>query len=238
MSRTLFRTRIKFCGLTRAGDVRLASELGVDAVGFVLAAGSPRRVHAEEARAIRNALGPLVDAVLLFMDNPGDEVREAIRMVRPTLLQFHGSEDDAFCRSFGLPYLKAIAMGRGDEQGNDNGDATALQLRYPGAAGFLFDGHAPGETGGQGQRFPWSKIPTGLNKPFMLAGGLTADNVFDAIQTTLPWGVDVCSGIESAPGLKDGERMRRFVEEVRRADCYVDPDEEADAVADSGVVHG
>lgn len=230
MSRTLFRTRIKFCGLTRAGDVRLASELGVDAIGFVLAAGSPRRVQAEEARAMRNALEPLVDAVLLFMDNPADEVREAIRMVRPTLLQFHGSEDDAFCRGFGLPYLKAIAMGEAGANGDriGNGDATALQLRYPAAAGFLFDGHAAGESGGQGQRFPWSRIPTGLNKPFVLAGGLDPHNVFAAIQSTLPWGVDVSSGIESAPGIKDGERMRRFVEEVRRADCHVDPDEDAD----------
>lgn len=225
MSRTLFRTRIKFCGLTRAGDVRLASELGVDAIGFVMAQASPRRVQAEEARAMRNALEPLVDAVLLFMDNPADEVREAIRIVRPTVLQFHGSEEDAFCRGFGLPYLKAIAMGDADADGF--ADAVALQLRYPSAAGFLFDGHATGGAGGQGQGFAWSRIPTGLNKPFVLAGGLSADNVFDAIQATLPWGVDVSSGIESTPGIKDGEHMRRFVEEVRRADCLDELGEEA-----------
>lgn len=221
MSRTLFRTRIKFCGLTRAGDVRLASELGVDAVGFVFADGSPRRLQAEEARAMRNALGPLVDAVALFMDNSPDEVREVIRLVRPSLLQFHGSEDDVFSRSFGLPYLKAIPMGNaGDRRGGD--DATALQLRYPGAAGFLFDGHGSGISGGSGRAFDWSTLPTGLGKPFVLAGGLHPENVFDAIQATLPWGVDVSSGIESAPGIKDGDKMRRFVEEVRRADCHSD----------------
>jgi phosphoribosylanthranilate isomerase len=218
MNRTLFRTRIKFCGMTRAGDVRLASELGVDAIGFVFAAASPRRVRAEEARVMRNALAPLVDAVALFMDNSAEDVRNVIKLVRPSLLQFHGSEDDAFCRSFGTPYLKAIPMGEGTRVG----DATALQLRFPAAAALLFDGHGGEVRGGNGSRFDWSRIPTGLHKPFVLAGGLDPDNVFEAIQQTLPWGVDVSSGIESAPGIKDGDLMRHFVEEVRRADCHTD----------------
>lgn len=219
MTRTLFRTRIKFCGMTRAGDVRMASELGVDAVGFVFAQGSPRRVHPEEARAMRNALEPLVDAVAVFRDNTAREVRDTIRQVRPTVLQFHGDEDDACCRSFALPYIKAIAIGDAPVE-----DARALQLRYPGASAFLFDGKHPGS----GRSFDWSKLPTGLNKPFVLSGGLGVATVFDAIQKTLPWGVDVCSGLENAPGLKDGEKMRRFVEEVRRADCHVEPDAKAD----------
>lgn len=216
MTRTLFRTRIKFCGMTRPGDVRLASELGVDAVGFVFAPASPRRVEPEEARAMRHALEPLVDVVALFMDNPADEIRAVVKQVRPSLLQFHGDEDDAFCRGFGVPYLKAVAMarhGRGPEQ------AQALHLQFPGAAGFLFDSHAPGGQGGTGKTFDWSAIPTGLGKPFVLAGGLEPDNVFRAVVATAPWGVDVSSGIESAPGIKDGDKMRRFVEEVRRADC-------------------
>ena len=113
MNRILFRTRIKFCGFTRPGDVRLACELGADAIGFVFARNSPRRIEPEEARAMRQALAPLVDAVALFMDNPVDEVREVVRQIRPSLLQFHGDEDDAFCRGFGVPYLKAIPMGGG-----------------------------------------------------------------------------------------------------------------------------
>ncbi len=216
-NKTLYRTRIKFCGMTRAGDVRLASELGVDGVGFVFAHGTARRVRPEEARLMRIALAPLVDAVALFMDNTAEEVREAVRQVRPTLLQFHGQEDDAFCRGFGVPWLKVVAMG-----GAETESSTALQLRYPGAAGFLFDGHAAGAHGGSGQPFDWTRMPTSLSKPMIVAGGLTADNVFDAIVATLPWGVDVSSGIESAPGIKDGHRMRRFVEEVRRADCHVE----------------
>ena len=111
MVRPLFRTRIKFCGLTRAGDVRLAGELGVDAIGLIFARRSPRRIAPQEARALRDAMAPLVDVVALFMDNDADEVREAIAHARPTLLQFHGSEDDAFCRKFGLPYLKGIGLG-------------------------------------------------------------------------------------------------------------------------------
>lgn len=217
MSKTLFRTRIKFCGLTRPGDVRLASELGVDAIGFVFAERSPRRLQAEEARAMRNALAPLVDAVALFMDNPNEEVREVVRHVRPSLLQFHGNESDAFCRSFGVPYLKAIAMGEPGMQ-----YAPSLQARYPGAAGFLFDSHVPGEQGGSGQTFDWSRLPGDPGKPWLLAGGLSPDNIFDAVVATRPWGVDVSSGIESAPGIKDGDKMRRFVEEVRRADCHPD----------------
>lgn len=214
--RTLFRTRIKFCGMTRSGDVRLASELGVDAVGFVFAVDSPRCVHPQQARMMRQALGPLVDAVALFMDNSVEEVRKAVRLVRPTLLQFHGAEDDAFCRGFGVPYIKAVAMG------DEAPTAATLRARYPGAVGFLFDANATGEPGGSGRTFDWTRLPSDLQAPILLAGGLHAGNVFEAVTSVLPWGVDVSSGVESSPGLKDGEKMRHFVEAVRRADCHVE----------------
>ena len=215
MQRALFRTRIKFCGLTRAGDIRLAGELGVDAVGLVFARHSKRRVEPASARALRDAMAPLVDVVALFMDNPVDEVREAIAQVRPSLLQFHGSEDDAFCRRFGLPYLKGIGM-RGHEAALSG---RMLHARYPSAAGFVLDGHAQGAAGGSGQRLDLSAIPPDMTKPWVLAGGLEPANVFAAVRRASPWGVDVSSGIEVQPGVKDGVLMRRFVEEVRRADC-------------------
>lgn len=215
MNRALFRTRIKFCGLTRAGDVRLAGELGVDAVGLIFAAQSKRRVAPETVRGLRDALGPLVDAVALFMDNSLDEVRTAIAHARPTLLQFHGSEDDAFCRRFGVPYLKGIGMG-GEEAAFSG---RVLHARYPHAAGFVLDGHAPGASGGSGLRMAVERIPDDMSKPYVLAGGLCPDNVFAAVRAASPWGVDVSSGIEIEPGIKDGALMRRFVEEVRRADC-------------------
>jgi phosphoribosylanthranilate isomerase len=205
------RTRIKFCGLTRPGDVRLAAELGVDALGFVFAAASPRRLDIAQVPALRQALPPLVDAVALFMDNPGSEVLLAIRALRPTLLQFHGSEDDAFCRGFGLPFVKSVAMGQGMD------DAMAARRRYPSASAFLLDGHGPGQAGGRGERFDWTSIPP-LGRPVFLAGGLLPSNVAQAIRVARPFAVDVSSGIESAPGLKDGDKMQQFVEEARRAD--------------------
>jgi phosphoribosylanthranilate isomerase len=216
------RTRIKFCGLTRAEDVAEACALGVDAVGFVFAARSKRRVSSAAAAGLRDGLQPFVDAVALFMGNPADEVRDVIAAVRPSILQFHGDEDDGFCAAFGLPYLKAIAMG-----GDAVVDGAALLRRYPRAAGFLFDSNASGQAGGSGHTFDWSRIPDDFARPYLLAGGLHPDNVFDAIRATGCWGVDVssgieasgieASGIESAPGIKDAARMRRFVREVQRA---------------------
>lgn len=222
MKRNLFRTRIKFCGMTRPGDVRLAGELGVDAVGFIFADGSPRQVHAEQARAMRNALLPLVNAVAVFRNNNGSDVRDVVRQVRPTLLQFHGEESDAFCRGFGVPYIKAVPMG-----GERKIDGVALRLQYPAASGFLFDSHGGGNEPGQGIRFDWKRIPANFDLPYFVAGGLTPDNVFDAAFSTMPWGIDAGSGIESEPGVKDGDLMRRFVAEVRRADCHELDDDES-----------
>ena len=214
MTRTLYRTRIKFCGMTRPGDVRLASELGVDAVGFIFAEGSPRQVTPVAARQLRLAMAPMVSAVALFRNNTAEEVREVVRQIRPALLQFHGDEEDPFCRSFRVPYMKAVPMG-----GDDEWDAQSLQQRWPSAAAFLFDSHGGGRSGGSGHAFDWRRLPTGLHRPFVLAGGLDPGNVAEAIAATLPWAVDVASGIEFSPGIKDGEKMRRFVAEVRKADC-------------------
>lgn len=207
------RTRIKFCGLTRPGDVRLAGELGVDALGFIFVPGSRRALDPAQAEALREAVPPLTQVVALFMDASEPEVRIAIRALRPTLLQFHGREAAAFCERFGLPWIKTLPMGEGVAA------AELLAARYPSADAFLLDGHKAGEQGGQGARFDWADLPA-LAKPWLLAGGLTPDNVFEAVRLARPLGVDVSSGIESAPGQKDGERMHRFVEEVRRADGF------------------
>ncbi|HMB55643.1 MAG TPA: phosphoribosylanthranilate isomerase [Arenimonas sp.] len=205
------RTRIKFCGLTRPGDVRLAVELGVDALGFVFATGSPRFVTPELLPGLRSAVSPLVDVVALFMDASGAAVVEVVRALRPSLLQFHGREDDAFCRSFGLPFIKTLTMGPGSE------DAQTARKRYPSASALLLDGHAPGQQGGRGESFDWGLVPN-LGRPIFLAGGLDAGNVGTAIRQARPYAVDVSSGIESSPGLKDGDKMQQFVDEVRRAD--------------------
>ena len=208
------RTRIKFCGMTRAGDVRLACELGVDAIGLVFAARSPRRVVLEQALALRDAAAATTSVVALVMDNPETEVDAIVQRLQPQLLQFHGSEDDASCARYGIPFLKAIAM---RDVAAD--DVPSLLARYPSAAGFVFDGHAPGAMGGSGQRFDWSHLGRhAIVRPWLLAGGLDAANVGAAVRTVRPWGVDVASGIESQPGIKDGAKMRAFADAVRNAE--------------------
>ena len=208
-------TRIKFCGLTRAEDVRLAVELGVDYVGLVFAPRSPRKLLLGQARMLRELVPDEIAVVALVMDSTAAEIEAVIENVRPDLVQFHGDESDAFCTGFGLPFLKAIAMGGGAE------DALARTAEFPSAYGYLLDGHAQGEQGGSGQRFDWRRVPR-LDKPVLLAGGLTSENVATAIRTARPWGVDVSSGIESAPGIKHADRMRLFLDEARRADAQPD----------------
>lgn len=204
--------RIKFCGMTRAEDVRLAVELGVDCVGLIFASRSPRRLEIAQAKALRATLPSGVAAVALLMDNARDEVLRIVEDVAPDVLQFHGSEPDAFCASFGLPFFKTIAMG-------DGRDPATAMAEFPSAFGFVLDGHRAGEAGGSGQCFDWSRLPQAAGRPLLLAGGLTPDNVAAAVAAAHPWGVDVSSGIESAPGIKDAERMRRFVAAVRVSDA-------------------
>ena len=211
------RTRIKFCGLTRAEDVRLAVELGVDYIGLVFAPHSPRRLLLGQARMLRELVPEEIVVVALAMDNNSSEIEAIVDNVQPDLLQFHGAEEDAFCASFAKPFFKAIAMGGETES------AFARIAQFPSASGFLFDGHAAGEQGGSGKRFDWRQMPQALEKPFLLAGGLSPGNVGVAIRTARPWGVDVSSGIELSPAVKDPEAMRRFVEAVRHADTVPSP---------------
>ena len=229
---TIERVRVKFCGFTRREDALAACALGVDAIGLVLTRRSKRFAGIGSARDIRRALPPFVTVVTLFMDDEPGFIAEAIATVRPDLLQFHGSEEAPDCVRYGLPYLKAVPMGRspgapgrspsaakamdGQEQSmGKGGDWRAVVAAHPQAAGFLFDGNAAGEQGGSGKLFDWTQLPGSLSAPMILAGGLTPENVGDALAAARPYAVDVASGIESAPGVKDLEKMRRFVAAVR-----------------------
>ena len=205
------RTRIKFCGMTHADDVALACRLGADALGFIFVPASKRVLDIAHARALVAATPPFVARVGLFVDPTRDEVQAVLDRVDLDCLQFHGGEDAVFCAQFGLPYLKAVAMG-----GERPGDVDVADA-HPRARGFVFDAHAPGGSGGSGLTFDWSLFPANMSKS-ILAGGLSPDNVFDAITRTRPWAVDVVSGVEAAPGRKDAGKMRRFIHEVRRAD--------------------
>ena len=203
-------TRIKCCGMTRVEDALFAAELGVDAIGVVLTAHSKRQVSLAQARAIVEAMPPFVTTVALCMDDEANFVQEIIDTVRPSMLQFHGNESNEWCKQFGQPYLKAIAMGAGA--------AALYQLHdHPHAAGLLLDGHGLGEPGGSGKSFDWSLMPRDLKQPLILAGGLNASNVAAAIRIARPWAVDVSSGIESVPGVKDHGKLRDFVAAVRAA---------------------
>lgn len=205
------RTRIKFCGLTRADDIAAAVRLGVDALGFVFHPASPRCVTASQAQALTADLPPLVTTVALFMNAPTEQVRAVLSVWQPSCLQFHGDESPDYCASFGLPYIKAIAM-RGAV------DLAQAAARHASARALLLDGHAPGEAGGGGQAFDWQRV-NALPLPVFLAGGLHAGNVEEAIAIARPYAVDVSSGIESAPGHKDAVKMADFAAAVRRADA-------------------
>lgn len=209
------RTRIKFCGITRVEDAQFAVALGVDAIGLVLTLKSRRFAGLDCAQTIRRSLPPFVTVVALFMDDEPAWITEAVKAIEPNLLQFHGGETAPECARYDRPYLKAVAMGQ-------NNDWRETVTAHPCARGFVFDGHAVGEQGGAGQMFDWARIPGDVRSALILAGGLTCDNVATAIAAVRPYAVDVSSGIESgviasAPGIKDAQKMRRFVEEVQRA---------------------
>jgi phosphoribosylanthranilate isomerase len=213
------RTRVKFCGMTRVEDALAAARLGVDAVGIVLARRSRRFAGIERAREICRSLPPFVTTVALFMDDEPAFVVQAVTAVSPQLLQFHGSETGADCVRYGRPYLKSVAMGaRAEAMGPAGADWHALVAAHPHAAGFVFDGHGAGESGGSGRRFDWTLLPAGIDKPVILAGGLDHENVGAAIRQVHPFAVDVSSGIESEQGIKDEDRMRRFMAAVNEAD--------------------
>ncbi len=204
------RTRIKFCGMTRGEDLAIAGQLGVDAVGFVLVARSPRVVTAARAAELRRGLPASVRVVALFQDADRAFVQASILDLQPDVLQFHGGEDAQFCASFGVPYMKAVSM-------DGTHDLASAASRHADAIALLLDSHAAGGLGGTGQRFDWDAV-TAVDKPLVLAGGLDPDNVGAAIARVKPFGVDVSSGIESAPGVKDSAKMRAFVNSVRAAD--------------------
>lgn len=204
-------TRIKCCGVTRSEDAVLAARLGADAVGVVFAARSPRRVSVARAREIVRSLPPFVASVALFMDDEESLVRDVMDTMRPSLLQFHGQETDAWCAQFGHPFVKAVAMGEGVA-------ALARLEAYPHAAALLLDGHGRDEPGGTGRRFDWSLVPRGMAQPLILAGGLNAANVAAGIHALHPWAVDVSSAVEQAPGIKDADKLVAFIRAVRAAD--------------------
>ncbi|HMA90777.1 MAG TPA: phosphoribosylanthranilate isomerase [Burkholderiales bacterium] len=204
------RTRVKICGITRAPDAQAAARAGADAIGLVFYPPSPRFLGLAQARALRRALPPFVSAVALFVNPSVEEVQRVLETVRPDALQFHGEESPDFCERFGVPYLKACRVRQGV-------DLLEYLRPYSGASGWLADAYVEAY-GGTGTSFDWSVVPQQRALPLVLSGGLTCDNVGDAIRIVRPWGVDVSSGVESAKGIKDAGKIAAFIGEVRNAD--------------------
>ena len=212
------RTRIKFCGITRVEDMEQAVSLGVDAVGLVFAPGSPRHVDVQQACTLIDRCGPFVTRVGLFMDQDAGTIKNITKHVPLDMLQFHGNESEQFCTSFGMPYLKSVAMGslKNDCSANNQLSESKDACGYLTASALLLDSHELGQPGGSGKTFDWQNVPV-FNLPIIVAGGLNAVNVGDAIKQLKPYAVDVSSGIESSKGKKDINKMRDFVKSVRIA---------------------
>jgi len=202
------RTRVKICGITRAQDALKAVEFGADAIGLVFYEASPRSVSVENAREIIQELPPFVSTVGLFVDPSPKYVASILHRVALDLLQFHGNELPVECGCYSKPYVKAIKMQPGV-------DLPQQIQRYSGARGILLDTFDPSLPGGTGRIFDWSEIPKGLDKPIILAGGLTPNNVWQAITKVRPFAVDVSGGVEAEKGIKDMEKMAAFMRGVQ-----------------------
>ncbi|MEJ2383925.1 MAG: phosphoribosylanthranilate isomerase [Xanthomonadales bacterium] len=200
--------RVKICGITRPRDVAAAVAAGADALGFVFTERSRRWVDPRQAAGLVRAVPAFVCRVGLFMNADPDEVRRTLRHVPLNLLQFHGDESADHCEQFDRPYIKAVSMAAGS-------DWRAVLREHRNAAAFLLDSHAPGAAGGTGRVFDWDSIPP-IDAPIVLAGGLTCENVAEAVRRVRPWAVDVSSGVEDAPGIKNPSKMRQFISEAKR----------------------
>lgn len=206
-------TQVKICGLTRAEDVRLACELGADYLGFNFASISPRRVSPKAARALADAADAEVLRVGVFVDEDHDSIVQAVEEARLDLVQLHRPVEEAELASLPRPLMAvALVSGSGAELPADTVLAHCRSL--------LVDSAGAGRAGGTGQRFDWALVARRTYPvPVFLAGGLDPDNVAQAIELVRPAGVDVASGVERAPGIKDPDRMRRFFRAVREADA-------------------
>ncbi len=201
------RTRVKICGITRPEDALQAAKLGADAIGLVFHPPSPRAVSVEQARAIVAVIPPFVTVVGLFVDAQPAEISAVLDAVRLDTLQLHGREPALECARYARPYIKALRM-------SEDMDVRSAARDYAEASAVLLDAYHQELPGGTGQSFDWSRVPADLDKPIVLSGGLTPENVADAIRRVWPYAVDVSSGVEAAKGIKDHRKMAKFINEV------------------------
>ena len=206
------RTRVKICGITRPEDGIAAAQAGADAIGLVFYPASPRAVTIPQAQAIVEQLPPFVTVTGLFVNAQRSTIQEVLAQVPLDLLQFHGDEPPEACRGYGRPYIKALTMGEGT-------DVPQQAEIYSDAAALLLDAWHKDLRGGSGECFDWERFPREAGKPLILAGGLTPDNVVQAIETTRPYAVDVSSGVEREKGIKEPVRIAAFMRNVMAVCC-------------------
>ena len=201
----------KFCGITRSEDAQAAIDSGCDAIGLVLVPKSPRYVSLDAAKVLADSVRGEVQIVALFANHGQEAVAEAIELIKPDILQFHGHETVSFCEQWRMPYWKAVPM-------QDSQEIDAYLQQYASAAAWLLDNYGTNKSGGSGETFEWFSFPEAYRDRLILAGGLTPENVSDAIRQTGALSVDVSSGIEAAPGIKSAAKMRHFIEHIRQHD--------------------
>ncbi len=226
MNRPISRTRIKICGLTREQDVDAAVAAGVDAIGFVMYAPSPRAVTVERAAELALRLPAFVTPVLLFVNETSEAIAHACVQVPGAWLQFHGDETPDHCRkiarTLGRRWMRAARIPLETPAGEEPFDLLKYAQDYSDAQAVLLDAHVDGYGGG-GKTFNWSQLPQNVNAHLVLSGGLNAANVTDGIRALRNHGhslaVDVSSGVESAKGIKDAAKIHEFVRAVRAADA-------------------
>lgn len=207
-------TRVKICGLTRVQDVKAAVESGADALGFVFYEPSSRAVTVADAEVLVRQVPAFVSVVGLFVNPSAEQVREVLDRIPLDLLQFHGDETADFCRQFGRRWIKAVRVQSAEQ-------IEQAFTEYQSSAGLLVDAWDPDHYGGTGRSFNWDLVPLERPLPLILAGGLSSDNVFKAVEQVKPWAVDVSGGVEKSKGIKDIEKISDFIKEVHRV-CKID----------------
>lgn len=200
--------KIKVCGFTQAQNAREAALLGIDAIGLVFYDQSPRCVNTDQANAIIEALPPFVNRVGLFVNAEPDFIDEVLCEVPLDTLQFHGDEDAKTCEQYGMPFIKALRMRK-------ETNLEEMAETYYQASGLLLDAFSQEAYGGTGERFDWSLAKADIELPIILAGGMNADTVAQAIAQVSPYAVDVSSGVESAKGIKDIDKITQFIQQAR-----------------------
>ena len=204
------RIRTKICGITRLEDAKASVHAGCDALGFVFYKDSPRYIALDAFKVIVKELPPFVTKTGLFVNADPAEIEEAIQSGLVNVLQFHGDETPDFCRQFNFPYIKAVAV-------SPSVDLIQYAKDFYDAEALLLDTYHEHLKGGIGQTFDWNLIPQSLSKPIVLAGGLTVDNVKEAIKKVKPYAVDVSGGVEESKGIKNSLKIQAFIKETQDA---------------------